>query len=106
MAVSQNLENCGRLIEFAISVDVAKELSMVENNDKGRQARKYFISCEKKIAKEFIEAISEDESVMGGNLPMKTSRAVAESEEVDTRKVVSVRNEGKVPGTWMPVQVL
>ncbi len=33
--------------EYALSIDMAKELSMVENNEKGRQARKYFIECEK-----------------------------------------------------------
>lgn len=34
--------------EYALSLDMAKELSMVENNEKGRLARKYFIECEKK----------------------------------------------------------
>lgn len=34
-------------IEYAISIDMAKELSMIENNDKGKEARKYFIQCEK-----------------------------------------------------------
>lgn len=34
--------------EYALSLDMAKELSMVENNEKGRMARKYFIECEKK----------------------------------------------------------
>ena len=34
--------------EYALSIDMAKELSMVENNEKGRMARKYFIECEKK----------------------------------------------------------
>lgn len=35
-------------VEYALSIDMAKELSMVENNEKGRQARKYFIECEKR----------------------------------------------------------
>lgn len=32
--------------EYALSIGMAKELSMVEGNEKGRQARKYFIQCE------------------------------------------------------------
>jgi anti-repressor protein len=39
--------NGGRMIEYAISLDMAKELSMVENNEKGRIARRYFIEKEK-----------------------------------------------------------
>lgn len=35
--------------EYYITLDMAKELSMVERNDKGKQARKYFIECEKQL---------------------------------------------------------
>ena len=34
-------------IEYALSLDMAKELAMVEKNDMGRMARRYFIACER-----------------------------------------------------------
>lgn len=41
--------NGGRpLKEYALKIDTAKELAMVEANDKGKQARRYFIAIEKK----------------------------------------------------------
>jgi anti-repressor protein len=36
-------------IDYVLTVDCAKELSMVEGTEKGRQARAYFIDCEKKL---------------------------------------------------------
>ena len=36
-------------LEYALTIDAAKELSMVEGNERGKEARKYFIACEKKL---------------------------------------------------------
>lgn len=49
VTVTKNLVNGGKETDYILKIDMAKELSMVENNEKGRQARKYFIECEKKL---------------------------------------------------------
>jgi phage anti-repressor protein len=35
--------------EYALTIDMAKELSMVERTPKGKEARQYFIACEKAL---------------------------------------------------------
>ena len=41
--------------EFALTLDMAKELAMVERNNKGKQARQYFIECERRAKANVID---------------------------------------------------
>ena len=38
-------------VEYHLTLDMAKELAMVENNEEGRKVRRYFIRCEKDLYK-------------------------------------------------------
>ena len=41
--------NITTYIDYEITIDMAKELSMIQRTEKGKQARQYFIQCEKFI---------------------------------------------------------
>jgi anti-repressor protein len=45
--------------EYLLTLDVAKELSMVENNEQGRIARRYFINCEKALRQSAFNLIDQ-----------------------------------------------
>lgn len=44
-------------VEYAITIDMAKELSMVERTPQGKRARQYFIECERR-AKDPVAALN------------------------------------------------
>ena len=51
--------NNATMIEYHITLNMAKELAMVENNDKGKQARRYFIECEKKLKGQTVPQLTQ-----------------------------------------------
>ena len=63
-------------IDYFISLDMAKELSMVENNAQGKIARRYFIECEKKMNGIMIDK-KPDLSIKELNQEFKEARELA-----------------------------
>lgn len=49
------VKSATQIIDYYISLDMAKELAMIENNKKGREVRKYFIQCEKLLKQKIAE---------------------------------------------------
>lgn len=36
-------------MDYSLTIDMAKEISMIQRTDRGKQARSYFIECEKQL---------------------------------------------------------
>jgi len=69
-------------IDYDLSIDMAKELCMVENNEKGRMARRYFIECEKRLKQ--IQA--EPDSYMIDDPVKRAQRWIVEKQELIAAK--------------------
>lgn len=68
--VGVNPTNGVPIKDIALTIDMAKELSMLSKSDKGRQARKYFIKCEEKL-KEELKNNKQLNFTPGGNIPIE-----------------------------------
>jgi anti-repressor protein len=68
--------------EYALSLDMAKEISMVERNEKGRMARQYFIDCEKRLREKahLQKALNDVPTLQNLLLDNVTKRLEAEAE--------------------------
>lgn len=61
-----NFENSPPSKEYYITLDMAKELAMVERNTKGKQARQYFIECEKRLKETVANPAPIDPPIFAG----------------------------------------
>ena len=85
------------LQDYAITLDMAKELSMVQNNDKGRQARRYFIECENKLKEISPKVLLLEKIYNGGQEGIIASKKLTELEIKEAIKPLEEKIEQDKP---------
>lgn len=63
--------------DYIITIDMAKELSMLTRTEKGKEARKYFIDCEKKLMQNIIPRNYGEALLEAGRLALELENANA-----------------------------
>ena len=78
----QKMSARGYTKEYIITIDMAKELSMIQRTEKGKQARLYFIECEKKLKTQVPQLTEEQKLALlvfeGGFSAVEASKKMVE----------------------------
>ena len=103
---TNNLKNpVTTVIDHAISIDMAKEISMIQRTEKGKQARLYFIECEK-IAKNKLNSITVTENAAIANEYMKLLKTSAETLHMNESSILyiskKIYKDCNIPTTYLP----
>ena len=71
-----------KIDDYIITIDMAKEISMIQRTEKGKQARLYFIECEKKLKTQVPQLTEEQKLALlvfeGGFSAVEASKKMVE----------------------------
>lgn len=92
-----------KMVDYHLTLDMAKELSMVERNAKGKQARRYFIECEKRLLAgfpEFLNPITEPITLADFNWRRDAiCRAIQNLKKAQVSTMMMISGEELLAGT-------
>lgn len=87
-------------IEYYLTLSMAKELCMVERNERGRQARLYFIECERRLKKIELEKKSDLTKVLAPSFISATVYDICRDKELsqNTARDIAMATARKITG--------
>ncbi|HAS86879.1 MAG TPA: hypothetical protein DCS31_08810 [Candidatus Competibacteraceae bacterium] len=74
--------------EYTLTLNMAKELAMVERNAKGKQARQYFIECEQRLLNETKPAPSLDLATLSTHALRELATEIEKNAALQSRVIV------------------
>lgn len=82
------------LADYALTIDCAKQIAMLQKNDKGKQARQYFIEVEKKYKSETLPMSQFDYMQMSLNI----LREQAEKQKQLEKRIEVIESKPEING--------
>lgn len=81
--LSEKSDKRGRpKIEHILKLDMAKEIAMIQRSEKGKQARQYFIECEKRFKKNKLENKMSDDEILLKAVMIANNRIEEQSKKI------------------------
>ncbi len=74
-------------VDYALSIDCAKEIAMLQRTERGKEVRKYFIECEKKLSQP--PQSMEEMLLISAQLLVENKKAIARMNQ----EVAEVKND-------------
>jgi len=90
--------------EYIVTMDMAKELSMLENNKKGKETRKYFIRMEKEALKQ-IGSQSKETDLLGVVLELVKNQQQQTDVMIELMREMKTERENKTVQIGQPIYI-